>query len=302
MTLRGLLDLADLHNRGAVACLNAFEFDRVTARLNPLLEIIHKTVAAAIGVGGTERIAGEIAGTMAQAEAHRGNWAAASSYFASATQHLGEDHMQASFRAHAAIDAGVREDACLAAAEALGSTYGVKGYDRARGHARLESAARAVQSSLEDQRSFDAWLLLKLSERGWVQYPDRVADSAWKVLVGDVRTHHPMMLVHLAAGRLLASVGRKDEAARVLEHARSIFVPSAQQPTLRVLRVQLSAELARLRMSKSNPLVALAQELDEALDRLPSARAWFDPARTACTRRTPDAVDRLLARFTFLYR
>ncbi len=142
--LESFLTRMDLENRRAVAQTNIFQFD-IEERLAQPLKWVDGMVRKLLGDDGRERVAGEIAGTLAQAAAQRRDWRAAKRHFAMATRHLGDDHMQASFRAHAAIERGREEEALEAAAEALGSSYGREGYDLDHGRAQL---ARPTETPL----------------------------------------------------------------------------------------------------------------------------------------------------------
>ncbi len=311
-SIGGLLARVDLENRRAVTEMNVFRFD-IGDRLDPYLKLLEALTKKYLGEDARESIAGEVAGTLAQAACHRHDWRRAQRYFRVATQHLGEDHMQASYRAHAAIERGKRDDARQAVIEALGSSYARRGYDLDRGQRRLDAPLRTMEEAITGA-PFDAWLVLKLVERGWIGERDELAEPIAQLVKRHPATHHPNLLIRICAGRTAEAAGLKTQAIETWSDAYQRSKKDARTPTVGAIRLQAAAHLVRVgapahrTRSTSTPWVdalladgeALVKRHAELGDFLGENLREIRNVRNT-RRRLASAVEQLLSSFTFIY-
>lgn len=221
-------------------------------------------VAAALGqpipTTFCDRHLGALLSSAAQAAAHGGpsGLRSATKLFTQAAPHFGDDHMQAAFRAHLAIQAGTKEDALHWAARALGSSHRDAGFDVAKGTALLGSE-RAAREEVHARRLFNAYLLIRLAEAGWHDISGTEQNQLSLLLLADRTTSHPIHIVLDALARLRFAGGATSQARTLWAHCADKPL-KPYQSTLRLLR---GKSLARLGLN-----AATEPERDAATTRL----------------------------------
>lgn len=292
--LSDMLTTAAVQNRQAVSSMNLMDFEGALGILEPLEKQWSGVVASLEKSAETSvrlEILGKIAGTMAQARCHLKQWKRAERHFETATDHLGQDNRQASYRAFAAIGRGDRTAAREWAARSLGSERSAAGYDLERGTLRLESAASEAASAISAGEGFDACLLVQMAERGWVPQLGEVASGAARAFLESQWTHHPVHVLGVSIGRLCSSLGMEDEASSVWEATWERRPSGQSSPVLVLIAGQALAHLGKQK--------ALRQAVKEQIRSVGQLERRFRPILNLPG---PAMLREYLDQFTYLYR
>lgn len=244
-TLEDIRNYNAFMNRGAVTFANEFMF----AEANTWLKEVHdqeKELTALLQINRNETF-GKICGTMAQNFAFLREVESARTYFSLARRHLGDnDKMQASFRAHFAIDnldlPSFKNELAI-----------ILEQDSFPGFAQC--VAQCLQNGQVD--AFTLHLLLK----GMLVF-DEIGDNQKREFWNNIEKsippleeikHHPWELLLTVAGRLLYSLGETDKARAMWEKAPAIFGSDEKRVTLILLAQQARAWNAQSWLDDDEP-------------------------------------------------
>ncbi|MEM7249065.1 MAG: hypothetical protein AAF533_27340 [Acidobacteriota bacterium] len=289
-SLPELLENAELENRRAVTSLNAFDFTGAWRRSTRVARRLQRGLIALLGPHARERVLGHLHGTRALAAGHRGRHDEAREALAAGRRQLGDDPTQAAFAAHLAWERDDRRGALRHAERALPDADW-----RCR-------PLELIERALGEHRPFDAWLVLKLLERGWLRRRLDL-EPVLRTVHGYLDTSpptHPSQLIALSLSRLAAIRAATREARELLERGSALSL-RPDQGALALLRLQLVAHSCLLG-SRGDGVFRLRRGLAELLDRQPWARRRFGPRLRGLESDEITGLKGFLSEFTYLHR